>query len=206
MAVPDLAVGHGFVIWEENSMADEKRLLETVLESGAVKAAVIDRAKIVTDRVFFDICAGNGCGRFGKYWTCPPAIGEPEALIEELRSYPHAVLYQTIYEIEDSFDIEGMGEAGKAHKKVGRKIQAALLDMMQGERFLHLSNGGCDLCRECTKPENKPCRFPDLTLKPMEGYCIDVYKTTKGTELKYINGANTVTYFGLVLFGEEKHG
>ena len=34
----------------------------------------------------------------------------------------------------------------------------------------------------------------------MEGYGIDVYQTSKPTELKYINGQNTVTFFGIVLF------
>ena len=34
----------------------------------------------------------------------------------------------------------------------------------------------------------------------MEGYGIDVYNTCKPTALKYINGQNTVTYFGIVLF------
>ena len=40
----------------------------------------------------------------------------------------------------------------------------------------------------------------------MEAYGIDVYNTTKNTELKYINGQDTVTYFGMVLFEEEAHG
>ena len=40
-------------------------------------------------------------------------------------------------------------------------------------------------------------------LPPMEGAGIDVYRTTKSTDLKYINGANTVTFFGLLLYKEE---
>ena len=39
----------------------------------------------------------------------------------------------------------------------------------------------------------------------MEGYCIDVYRTAKGTDLKYINGENTVTYFGIMLFKENEN-
>ena len=65
---------------------------------------------------------------------------------------------------------------------------------------LHLSCGGCHLCERCAKLDNEPCRHPDVALPPMEGYGIDVYNTTKPTELKYINGQNTVTYFGIVLF------
>jgi hypothetical protein len=36
----------------------------------------------------------------------------------------------------------------------------------------------------------------------LEGYGVDVYKTTMGTDLKYINGADTGTYFGMVLLSE----
>lgn len=187
-------------------MLDHALLVQTALENGAKKAVVIPREKIVTNKAFWEICAGNGCGRFGRYWVCPPAIGEPDALEARLNTFTHAVLYQTIGEIEDSFDIEGMGEVGVEHKKVSRKIDAAVKPLLKEVGHLHLSSGGCDLCEKCTKPENKPCRFPDLALAAMEGYCIDVYRTAKGTELKYTNGENTVTYFGIVLFAEEENG
>ena len=187
-------------------MANGEKLVQAILERGAAKAEVIGCEQIVTSKAFWEICESNGCGRFGKYWNCPPAIGEPDALIAEIGTYSQAVLYQTIGEIEDSFDIEGMGEVGVSHKKTSRRIHEVLPEIMGGERFLHLSNGGCDLCPRCAKQDNEPCRFPEKLVKPMEGYCIDVYRTTKGTGLKYINGANTVTYFGIVLFGETKNG
>lgn len=187
-------------------MVNREQLVQTVLDCGAAKAEVITQEQIVTSKAFWDICAGNGCGSFGKYWTCPPAIGEPDALINELHTYAHAVLYQTIGEIEDSFDFEGMGEVGKNHKVTSRKIHEAIKAVMGNTRFLHLSNGGCDLCVRCAKEDNKPCRFPEKILKPMEGYCIDVYRTTKTTQMKYINGSDTVTYFGIILFGEADNG
>lgn len=186
-------------------MIDHETLITAALENGATKATVIPQEKIVTDKSFWDICEGNGCGRFGKYWTCPPAIGEPDTLMAELRKYSYGVLYQTIGEIEDSFDIEGMGEAGNAHKETSQRIHAAMKTLMGNREFLHLSNGGCNLCARCAKLDNIPCRFPDKALRPMEGYCIDVYRTTKGTDLKYINGTNTVTFFGIVLFREEEN-
>ena len=36
----------------------------------------------------------------------------------------------------------------------------------------------------------------------MESYGIDVYRTSTSTTLKYINGQNTVTYFGIILLPE----
>ena len=47
--------------------------------------------------------------------------------------------------------------------------------------------------------------MPEKALSSLEAYGIDVYQTTKDTDLKYINGADTVTYFGIVLFQEDEH-
>ena len=62
--------------------------------------------------------------------------------------------------------------------------------------------GKCRLCATCAKRDGQPCRHPDDALPSLESYGIDVYHTAKDTALRYINGENTVTYFGMVLFGE----
>ena len=48
--------------------------------------------------------------------------------------------------------------------------------------------------------DGEPCRHPDKALASLEGSGVDVYNTTKDTPLKYINGQNTVTFFGMVLW------
>lgn len=180
---------------------DREKLLQTVLECGATKAAVIDRSAIVLSATFRDICKSNSCGGYGRYWVCPPDNGDIEELMEKVRSFPVGILYQTVGEIEDSYDFEGMTEVGADHKKLSQRIRRAIAPMMDVE-YLHLSSGGCNLCEKCAKLTNEPCRHPAEALSSMEGYGIDVFNTTKSTELKYINGANTVTYFGIVLFKE----
>ena len=67
---------------------------------------------------------------------------------------------------------------------------------------MHLSCGGCHLCERCVKPSGEPCRKPDQALPSLEGYGVDVYQTVRNTTLRYINGTNTVTYFGMILFEE----
>lgn len=171
--------------------------------SGAAKAAVISADSIVLNREFYDICAGNACGNFGRCWMCPPDVGSIGELMARVRRYRHGLLYQSIGELEDSFDIEGMEAAAKAHAQLSQRIQAAVLPLLGADIF-HLSCGGCNLCARCAKLDGAPCRFPEKALVPMEAAGIDVYNTVKDTQLKYINGANTVTYFGLVLFEERK--
>lgn len=174
-------------------------LLDAALACGAAKAAVIPGNQIVTSPTFFDICRQNSCGNFGRCWMCPPDIGDIHQLIERVHQYEHGLLYQTIGELEDSFDIEGMQEAGFHHARVSQKVEAAVSALLPKDH-LHLSCGGCRLCETCVKRTGEPCRHPDRALPPMEGYGIDVYQTVKPTELKYINGQNTVTFFGIVLF------
>ena len=130
---------------------------------------------------------------------CPPDVGEIGTLIARLRTFKQGLLYQTISELEDSYDIEGMHEAGTHHIRVSRKIDAAVRPIL-GDNILHLTCGGCRFCERCSKLDNEPCRFPDKALPSLESYGVDVYSTCKGTDLKYINGQNTVTYFGIVLY------
>ena len=179
----------------------EQELIRLVLESGAAKAAVIPQKQIVLSAAFRDICAGNACGKYGRCWMCPPDIGDIELLMAQVRRWKHGLLYQTIAQIEDSFDIEGMSEGSRRHGDVSIAVENALAPVLGGH--LHLSCGGCHLCERCARLDDLPCRFPEQALPSMEGYGIDVYNTAKPTDLKYINGQNTVTFFGIVLFGKD---
>lgn len=175
-----------------------QEMIDIALDAGALKATVIDASSIVLSSTFRDICKSNGCGMYGRCWMCPPDIGDIEALMAEVRKYKYGLLYQTISDIEDSFDIEGMQEAGKRHVMLSQRLEAFL--MLQLDKHLHLSCGGCRVCERCAKMDGLPCRDPERAMSSMEAYGIDVYNTCKPTELKYINGQNTVTYFGIVLF------
>lgn len=173
-------------------------LASLALSTGAAKAVVIRAEDIVLNAAFRDICRGNGCGMYGRCWMCPPEIGEIDALMARVRSYERGLLYQSVSDIEDSFDIEGMFEAGRRHAQLSQRLEDAVSPLLP--RHLHLSCGGCRLCERCTKPDGLPCRHPDRALMSMEGCGIDVYQTARPTPLPYINGQNTVTYFGIVLF------
>lgn len=178
-----------------------EELVAAALTAGAAKAALISGDQLVYSETFREICEGNQCGRYGTCWICPPEIGEIGDLIARAKIYPSGLLYQTIGTLEDSFDVEGMFAAGANHAQVGLRLQKKLPELLKAG-FLHLGCGGCHLCEVCAKRTGEPCRHPEYALPAMEGYGIDVYNTTLTTPLKYINGTNTVTYFGLVLFTE----
>jgi predicted metal-binding protein len=182
-------------------MMETNELIQNILALGAGKAALIPADQIVLAASFRDACAQNSCGAYGKYWVCPPACGEIDMLMARVRSFDQAILYQSVGHFEDSFDFEGMIAARRAHGILSRRIEECLSGEFPADHF-HLSVGGCDLCTECTYSEGLPCRHPDKTLLSLEACGVDVYQTAKAAGLPYNNGPNTVTYFGLILFGQ----
>ncbi|MBE6546837.1 MAG: DUF2284 domain-containing protein [Ruminococcaceae bacterium] len=181
----------------KNKIFDE--LVAVSLENGATKAQVIATDAIETDRAFRDMCASNACGMYGKCYMCPPDVGEIDTLMAEVRQYDYALVYQTVTALEDSFDFEGMVEAKKKTYPLAQRLRTIVQDMKLS-KVLHLGAGGCGVCPKCAKQTGEPCRFPDRALPSLEAYGINVSQLAKAADMKYINGVNTVTYFGAVLF------
>ena len=174
-------------------------LSDQAVALGAHRAAVIPADRIITDRCFRDMCAANACGVYGKCWMCPPDVGEIEVLMDEFRSYKYALVYQTIDMLEDSFDFEGMIDARKNMSKLAQDMRE-VSSFSELSRTLHLSVGGCGVCSVCSKKTGEPCRFPDLAIPSLEAYGVNVSALASLAGMKYINGKDTVTYFGAVLF------
>ena len=175
------------------------RLEAIALECGCYKAKVIVTEKIETDRAFRDMCAMNSCGVYGKCWMCPPDVGDIDELMAKIRTYSYALVYQNVSELEDSFDFEGMVAAKKSSYKTQRQIRREC-EKVGLPKVLYLGSGGCGVCETCTKRDNLPCRFPELATPSLEAYGINVSQLAKAADMKYINGQDTVTYFGAVLF------
>ncbi len=168
-----------------------------VLENGAKDAKFIDVANIVFDRSFRKSCEANQCGKYARCHTCPPLVGDIDELINKAKSYNTALVYQWIGELEDSYDFEGMMDAGVEMNELTQKILTEFKSAYPDA--LYLGSGGCSICDRCTAIENLPCRFPEKALSPLETYGIAVSQLAKSCDMKYINGENTVTYFAAVL-------
>lgn len=169
------------------------------LLQGAENVGTVNVCDIVFYEEFRKACESNACGMFNRCWMCPPHVGEIGELIARAKTYKTAIVYQTIHEIEDSYDIEGMLESGEKHNKMAHRINDVLCTEINRGDFLHLGAGGCKMCTTCAKREEKPCRFPERAMASLESYGIAVSDLAKHSGMKYINGENTVTYFGAVL-------
>ncbi len=187
---------------ENMRKADPESLKEEVLRLGAKSVAVTGVNNISFDTAFRSMCASNACGNYGKSYMCPPDIGEIDDLIREAKTYSQAVVYQTVGLLEDSYDFEGMMEAGRFHNDLAQNVRE-LFEKNGVKKALHLGAGGCrlcDTCPVCGKKTGDPCRFPDRAMSSLEAYGINVSRLAKQCGMHYINGENTVTYFGAALF------
>ena len=179
-------------------MESEENLVKTCIEAGAYKAFVITTDKIPFDENLRSYCEANACGNYGKNYACPPNIGDGKELIEKAKNYKKALIFQTVTKIEDSFDFEGMREAASKHSKIADTINKDI--KKQSDNYLQLTAGKCSVCEVCALTEDEPCKFPDKAISSLEAYCINVSILAELCHMKYINGQNTVTYFGAFLF------
>lgn len=161
------------------------------------ESAWIDPAEIPFSADVRKMCEDNRCGMYGKCWTCPPGVGHWEDLRDKYRAYKEAYVFTTCHALEDSFDFEGMQDAAEAHKQLDELIAEALRPF--AGQYAHLGAGACKICAVCAYPD-APCRFPEKARQSMEACGINVVDLSRQCGIKYINGADTVTYFSLLLF------
>ncbi len=174
------------------------------LRAGANAVGCMKVKDITFDTSFRSLCEMNSCGHYGRGYTCPPDCGEIEELMARAKSYENAFIYQSVHPLEDSFDADGMQEASKKHNALVGRLAEETRDKLKGA--LYLGAGACGICGVCAKTEAAdgaeplPCRHPDRAIVSMEAYGMAVSQLADKCGLNYINGENTVTYFGAVLY------
>lgn len=178
-----------------------EELLELIISLGADKAGTVPVEKIDFEPSFRSLCESNACGMYGRSWMCPPHVGTVEELIGRAKTYRTALVYQIVDTLEDSYDFEGMMAAGERMNRLTAAVRRKFLSLGL-EDCLFLGAGGCRICPRCAKQDDQPCRYPDLALASLEAYGINVSVLAPQAGMKYINGVNTVTYFGAVLMGK----
>lgn len=166
---------------------------------GVFQYGVVDTGSIVFSDEVRKMCEANSCGHYNATWACPPAVGTMEECRDVCLGFKKMLVFSGKYELEDSFDFEGMEAGAAAFKQLARDLEKALKPGLG--RYLVLANEGCGICGDCTYPDH-PCRFPEQVHGSIEGYGIFVNELAQTAGMKYINGANTVTYFGGLLFDE----
>lgn len=182
----------------------KNKWMEWLRCAGADTVSLLRPAEIPFAPELRALCEQNACGNYGKCWTCPPLCGDVNALAAKVAAFKQGILFSKIYRLEDSFDVEGMRAGRLDFGQITRALQNAAA--AEPGPVLVLSAGGCALCEICAARENLPCRHPDKALLSLEACGIEVSALAKQCGVKYINGANTVTYFGAIFWNEINGG
>ena len=179
--------------------SDEKSLVDSVLALGPAAASLAKVKDFVFDPKFRAFCEANHCGHYDRNWKCPPRLGEIGALVEEAREYGKAVVYQVVGELRHSLDWKGTLASGKIFNRITRGIADGILPRL--EKAMLLGSGPCQSCEICALVSSEPCRNPGKAVRSLEANCVDVSALAATCGLRYVNGPNTVTLFGALLFG-----
>ena len=174
-------------------------IMEFVAGKGVWEYKQIDTEQIPLSEEVVDACKANRCGQYGTCWTCPPGVGTLAEIRERIAKYSKAVVFSCKYDLEDSFDLEGMQEAGKNTREMLAGMVSELRE--SGVDFMALGCGSCDICEKCTYPD-APCRFPDKAIVSVEACGINVVTLPRSIGIRYNNGPDTVTYFCMILYTE----
>ncbi|MBQ4110035.1 MAG: DUF2284 domain-containing protein [Clostridia bacterium] len=172
-------------------------IIEKITGLGFDNVKKIPVSQIPFEPSLISLCEMNTCGNYKRCYTCPPYVGKTEELVAKAKSYDEIIVFQKIYRLEDSFDIEGMSNGMKDFKKLVEDVSEICRKNL--DNYILLSAGGCRVCERCGAIDNIPCRFPDKAYPSLESYSIQVSSLAKECGINYINGQNTVTYFGGIL-------
>lgn len=177
---------------------NDEQLAAYAQAAGFTNWAKLDIGTITLKQEVRDMCAANTCGQYDKRWSCPPGCGSLEECTRKLEKMTYGILVQTVGDVEDSFDFEGMAEVEASHKAHFTQMYEAL--QASGSTVLALGTGCCTQCRECTYPKT-PCRFPEKMVSSMEAFGILVLEVCQANNLQYYYGSDKIAYTSCFLLG-----
>lgn len=171
------------------------------VESWIARYPICEYGFLETSKIIFServryICETE-CERYGKSWSCPPAVGTVSECRERCLAYSHVLVFTTLAQVSDTALLKETLATRKAHEEVTRALCRQFRD--KGEDFLALSSESCELCRQCSWPEG-PCRQPGQMLPCIESHGILVTESAQLCGIQFYYDSTTVTWFGMIFF------
>ena len=178
-------------------MTDYDKLAALAADNGFEHSAPLVVSTLSFMQEVRDMCNADQCDRYNTSWSCPPACATLEEMRGMVGKYSGGILVQTVGEIEDSYDWEGIMEAGARQKKNFARMWKEL--DKEYDSVLAMGTGACRLCESCTYP-GEPCRLPDRMEISMEACGLFVSKVCTDNGLAYNYGPNAIAYTACFLF------
>ena len=172
-------------------MPNYDKLAAVASESGFSHSSPLNVSTLEFLQDVRDMCNAKQCDRYNTSWSCPPACASLEEMRKRVESYSGGLLVQTVGDLEDSYDWEGIMDAGKRHKENFGRMWDALAG--ENDSVLAMGAGACMICEKCTYPDN-PCRFPDRMAASMEACGLFVSKVCTDNGLAYNYGQDKIAF------------
>jgi len=176
---------------------DYNELASLALECGFTHYGPLDVSTLEFLQEVRDMCSADRCDQYNKSWSCPPACASLEEMRERVKSYSSGLLIQTVGEIEDSYDWDGIMAVGARQKTNFARLWNELENKYGS--VLAMGTGACKLCQDCTYPDS-PCRFPDRMEVSMEACGLFVSSVCTANRLAYNYGPDKIAFTACFLF------
>lgn len=142
---------------------------------------------------FVEYC--KACENYDKVWSCPPYTFNPEEYWKQYETL--CVIGYKINFAEEITEKRSMEIMAEVKNKITEEL-FAMEEEMPGS--ISLSAGSCSICGKgnCTRPEGKPCRYPEKMRYSIESIGGNVGKTVSkllGIELEWIKEGKMPSYF-----------
>jgi len=178
-------------------MIDFEQLAVLAEDCGFTHSVPLDVSKLEFLQDVRDMCNAEQCNNYNKSWSCPPACGSLEDMRERVKGYATGLLVQTVGDIEDSYDWDGIMEASVRHKDNFGRMWDEL--EKQYASLLAMGAGSCSLCNLCAYPD-APCRFPHRMSVSMEACGLFVSRVCADNGLAYNYGQDKIAFTSCYLF------
>jgi len=172
-------------------MIDYTKIAELAKKCGFTHSAQINIPGLEFLPEVRSMCNPEQCKSYNTSWSCPPACAPLDELKEKVNTYQFGVLIQTVSEVEDNYDWEGMMAAGELQKKNFAEMWKELRN--EYNDIFAMGSGKCSLCKTCTYPDN-PCCKPNEKEISMEACGLFVSKVCKDNGLEYNYGPGKMAY------------
>ncbi|MBI9075482.1 MAG: DUF2284 domain-containing protein [Desulfatibacillum sp.] len=189
-----------------------EKLQNHAIELGAESAVLLDTHRIITRDDLAALCKKPGCPNYGIAASCPPYVGGPQALLQDLEHYTHALFFRVHAPKSQVFSAMLPEIMGQVHTiAASLEYKALELGFSKAKAF---AGGSCKniFCQDqpdCqVVAQNGPCRNPTLARPSMSGFGIDVsaLATAAGWPMLDKNANATMDdapmpLYGLVIMG-----
>lgn len=120
------------------------------------------------------------CPNFGTRHSCPPHDIDDEAF---LRKYTHAHFILTMITYDEDTILSSRDDKQKQNE-ILYTTRAEVLKQVEDQKLLkELKSGGvsvgsssCSICKDCTKQEDLPCRYPEKMRYAIDSFGFDITK------------------------------